>query len=143
MLKLIFTKVGFGNGEHCFAIITNLSLSHWALAWTRLATSWSFHLCTTMASPKIRMFILTWSWCWGPLLKVENFLGLAFFAVKPCTSFKCLVNNHLAEHATMQVPILHFHFDPTFHPFLVLLNHIRWTRGCRWQRGLVDFKFWT
>jgi hypothetical protein len=26
---------------------------------------------------------------------------LAFAATKPCTSFKCLVNNHLAQYATM------------------------------------------
>jgi hypothetical protein len=25
------TKVGFGNGRHCFAIIISLSHSHWAL----------------------------------------------------------------------------------------------------------------
>jgi hypothetical protein len=25
-----------------------------------------------------------------------------------------LVNNHLAQYATMEVRILHFHFDPTF-----------------------------
>jgi hypothetical protein len=39
---------------------------------------------------------------------------LAFFTTKPCTFFKCLVNIHLAQYATMQVPTLHFHFDPTF-----------------------------
>jgi hypothetical protein len=38
---------------------------------------------------------------------------LAFFATKPCTSFKCLINNHLAQYVTLQVPTLHFHFDPT------------------------------
>jgi hypothetical protein len=27
---------------------------------------------------------------------------------------QCLVNNHLAQYATMQVLTLHFHFDPTF-----------------------------
>jgi hypothetical protein len=26
---------------------------------------------------------------------------LAFSTTKPCTSFKCLVNNHLAQYATM------------------------------------------
>jgi hypothetical protein len=46
--------------------------------------------------------------------KVEGLPGLAFFATKPCTSFKCLVNNYLAQYATMQMPTLHFHFDPTF-----------------------------
>jgi hypothetical protein len=39
---------------------------------------------------------------------------LAFFATKPCSSFKCVLNNHLAQYATKQVPTLHFHFDPTF-----------------------------
>ncbi len=33
--------------------------------------------------------------------KVEGFLGLTFFTTQPCTSFKCLVNNHLAKYATM------------------------------------------
>jgi hypothetical protein len=39
---------------------------------------------------------------------------LEFSATKPCTCAKCLVNNHLAQYAIVQVPILHFHFDPTF-----------------------------
>jgi hypothetical protein len=67
------------------------------LARVRLTTFWSFLLCTAMAFPYIRTFILLWSWCWGPLIKVEGLPGLAFFAIKPCTSFKCLVNNHLAQ----------------------------------------------
>jgi hypothetical protein len=57
---------------------------------------------------------LAWTWCWGLPAEVEAFLGLALSTTKPCTSFKCLVNNHLAQYATVQVPTLHFHFDPTF-----------------------------
>jgi hypothetical protein len=53
----------------------------------------------------MRAFILAWSWCWGFFSEVEGFPGLAFFVIKPCTSFKCLVNNHLAQYVTMQVPI--------------------------------------
>jgi hypothetical protein len=41
---------------------------------------------------------------------------LTFFAIKPCTSFKCLLNNNLATYTTMQLLILHCHFDPSlFH----------------------------
>jgi hypothetical protein len=83
-----------------------------ARAW--LATFWSFILCTAIAFPKMQAFILAWSWCRGPPAEVEGLPSLDFFATKPCTSFKCLVNNHLAQYATMQVPTLHFHFDPTF-----------------------------
>jgi hypothetical protein len=39
---------------------------------------------------------------------------LDFSAAKPCTYAKCFVNNHLAQYAIVQVPTLHFHFDPTF-----------------------------
>jgi hypothetical protein len=46
--------------------------------------------------------------------KIESLPSLAFSTTKPCTSFKCLANNHLAQRATMQVPTLHFHFDLTF-----------------------------
>jgi hypothetical protein len=112
------TKTGFGNGGHCFAIISSLSYSCCALAQARLVTFWSFHLCTAMAFPKMRAFILTWSWCRGFPLEVEGLPTLAFSATKPCTSFKCLVNNHLAQCATMQMPTLHFHFDLTFVHFL-------------------------
>ncbi len=108
------TKVGFGNGGHCFAIVIDLSHSRRALAQVQLATFWSFRLCTTMAFPKMQTFSLTWSWCQKLLSKVESLPNLAFSATKPCTSFKCLVNNHLAQYATVQVLILHFHFDPTF-----------------------------
>ncbi len=108
------TKVGFGNGGHYFVIITNLSHSLNVLAWTQLTTFWPFFLCTSMAFPKMQTFILAWSWCWGPLSKVESLPSLALFTTKPCTSFKCLVNNHLTPYATMQVSTLHFHFDPTF-----------------------------
>ncbi len=95
------TKVGFGNGGHCFVTITSLSHLHWALAWTWLATFWSFRLYTAMAFPKMRAFILAWSWCQKLFLEVEGLPGLAFFATKPCTFFKCLVNNHLAQYATI------------------------------------------
>ncbi len=71
-----------------------------------------------MAFPKIRSFILTWSSCQRTLLEIESFLGLAFFVIKRCTFFKCLVKNHLAKYATMQMPTLHFHFGPTFIHFL-------------------------
>jgi hypothetical protein len=134
------TKVGFGNGGHCFVVIICLSHSWWVLARAWLITFWSFHLYTAMTFPKMRMFILAWSWCQGLPLEVEGFLGLAFSIIKPCTSFKCLVNNHLVEYATMQVPTL-FPFQPNLHPFFVLLSHIRWTKGCRWLKGTVSFKF--
>ncbi len=108
------TNVGFGNGGHCFIRVIILYHSCCALARVWLTTFWSFRLCTATTFPKIRAFILVWSWCWGLPIEVEGLLGLAFSATKPCTSFKCLVNNHLAQYAIMQVPIVHFHFDPTF-----------------------------
>jgi hypothetical protein len=94
------TKVGFGNGGHYFTTITSLSHLCCALARVQLTTFWSFSLCMTMVFPKMWAFILAWSWCQGPPLKVEGLPCLAFFATKPCTSFKCLVNNHLAQYAT-------------------------------------------
>jgi hypothetical protein len=114
------TKIDLGNGGHCYVIIISLSHSRWALVWVRLTTFWSFHLYTTMAFLNMWTFILAWFWCRRPPSEVENLLGLAFFATKPCTSFKCLVNNHLASYATMQMLTLHFHFDPTFIHFLSL-----------------------
>jgi len=51
-------------------------------------------------------------------MEVEGLPGLAFSATKSCASFKCLVNNHLAQYTIMQMPTLHFHFDPTFVHFL-------------------------
>ncbi len=90
------TKAGFGNGGHYFATATRWFHLCSALARTRLATFWSFRLCTTIAFPKMWAFILAWSWCRGPPAKVEGLPGLAFFTTKPCTFFKCLVNNHLA-----------------------------------------------
>ncbi len=108
------TKAGFGNGGHCFETITGFTHSFSVLAHAWLTTFWSFRLCTTWAFPKMRAFILPWFWCRGSLTEVESLPGLAFSATKPCTSFKCLVNNHLAQYATMQVLTLHLHFDPTF-----------------------------
>jgi hypothetical protein len=95
------TKAGFRSGGHCFATTTRWFHSRSALARARLTTFWSFHLCTAMAFPKMRTFILAWSWCQGPPAEVEGLPGLTFSATKPCTSFKCLVNNHLAQYATM------------------------------------------
>ncbi len=112
--KANLTKGGFGSGGHYFARATRWFHSHSALARTWLATFWSFRLCTAIAFPKMRVFILPWSWCRRPLAKVEGLPCLDFSATKPCTSFKCLVNNHLAQYATVQVVTLHFHFDPTF-----------------------------
>jgi hypothetical protein len=112
--EINLTKASFGNGGHYFARITNFTHSCSALAHARLITFWSFRLCTTWAFPKMQAFILAWSWCQRPLAKIEGLTSLAFSATKPNTSFKCLVNNHLAQYATMQVLILHFHFDPTF-----------------------------
>jgi len=112
-LKLIWPNLILGIGGHCFATATRFF--HWrcALARVRLATFWSFRLCTTIAFPKMWAFILAWSWCRGPPTAIEGLPGLAFSATKPCTSFKCLVNNHLAQYAIVQVPTLHLHFDPT------------------------------
>jgi len=107
------TKPGFGNGGHCFATTTRFFHSRCALARARLVTFWSFCLCIAIAFPKMQAFILAWSWCQGPPAAVEGLPGLAFFATKPCTFFKCLVNNHLAQYAIVQVPTMHLHFDPT------------------------------
>jgi len=96
-----FTKPSFGNGGHCFATATRFSHSRCALARAQLATFWSFRLCTTIAFPKMRAFILAWSWCRGPPVAVEGLPGLDFSATKPCTSFKCLVNSHFAQYATV------------------------------------------
>jgi hypothetical protein len=57
------TKVGFGNVGHYFATVTSLSHSYYVLAQAWLTTFWSFCLCTTMAFPKMQVFILAWSWC--------------------------------------------------------------------------------
>jgi hypothetical protein len=113
ILKLIWLTLVLGMVD---IILQKLPNHHpcCVLARVRLTTFWSFRLYTAVAFSKIRACILAWSWCWGPFIEVEGLLGLAFFPTKPCTSFKCLINNHLAQYATMQVPTLHFHFDPTF-----------------------------
>jgi hypothetical protein len=108
------TKAGFRSGGHYFVIATRWFHSRSSLAQARLATFWSFHLCTTMAFPKMRAFILAWSWCRRPPATIEGLPGLDFSATKPCTSFKCLVNSHFAQYATVQLLTLHFHLDPTF-----------------------------
>ncbi len=90
------TKVGFGSGGHCFATTTRWFHSRPTLARARLATFWSFCLYIAMAFPKMQAFILAWYWCRGPLAEIEGLPGLDFSTTKPCTSFKCLVNNHLA-----------------------------------------------
>ncbi len=90
------TKVSFGNGGHYFATITSLSHLCCVLAQVQLTTFWSFRLCTAMAFPKMQTFILSWCWWQGPLSKIKGLQGLAIFITKPCTSFKCLVDNHLA-----------------------------------------------
>jgi len=110
-----------------------------ALARARLSTFWLFHLCMAMAFPKMRAFILTWSWCWGPLSEVEGLPCLAFFTTKPCTSFKCLVNNHLAQYATMQVLTLHLHFDSTFVHSLSFQTKLGGQGGANgWETWLVS-----
>jgi hypothetical protein len=108
------TKTSFGNDGHYFAIVINLFHSRCALEQAWLTTIWSFYLCMAMTFPKMWTFNLTWSWCQGLFSKVEGLPSLAFFTTKPCTSFKCLVNNYLAQYVIMQVLTLHFHFDPTF-----------------------------
>ncbi len=133
------TNVGFGNGGHCFARVTNLSHSYCALARVWITTFWSLHLCTTQEFLKIRAFILAWSWCRGPPIEVEGFPGLTFFAIKLCTSFKCLVNNHLAQYATMEMLILHFHFDPTFVYYLSFWAKLGGQGGASgWETWLVS-----
>ncbi len=103
-------------------------------------TFWSFCLYTTMAFPKMQMFILTWSWCQKPLWEIKGLPSLAFSPIKPYISFKCLVNNHLAHYEAMQMPTLHYHFNPSLIHFLSF-----WTilsgRGCWWLSG-VNFNFW-
>jgi hypothetical protein len=66
-----------------------------------------------------------------------------FSITKPCTSFKCLVNNHLIEYVIMQVPTLNFHFDLAFIHYLSFWTIFRWTKGCWWLRSLVSFKLQT
>ncbi len=133
------TKVGFGNGGHYFVTVTNWFHSCCALARTRLTTFWSFRLCTTIAFPKMRAFILAWSWCWRPPVEVECLPSLAFFATKRCTSFKCFVNNHLAQYVIMQVPTLHFHFDPTFVHSLSFRARLDGQKGVgSWETWLVS-----
>ncbi len=95
-----FTKVGFGNFGNCSTTITNLSHSRYALTQTRLATFWSFRLCTVVAFPKMRAFILTWFWCWGPPIEVEGLPSLAFFCHQAMHLIQ-MVNNHLAQYVTM------------------------------------------
>ncbi len=141
--EINLTKTSFGNGGHCFTTIISLSHSRCVLARAWSTTFWSFCLYKVMAFPKTRTFILTWSWCRKPLSEVESFPSLTFSVIKPCTSFKCLVNNHLAYYATMQVATLHFHFDPTFVHSLSFQAKFRWTRGCWWLRNLISFKFRT
>jgi hypothetical protein len=34
-----------------------------------------------------------------------------------------------------------FSVQPNLRPFFVLPSQIRWTRGCRWLKSLVGFKF--
>jgi hypothetical protein len=88
--EINLTKIGFGNGGHCFAIIISLSHLCCVLARARITTFWSSRLYRTMVYPKMCTFILTWSWCQRPLSKIKSLPSLAF-----STSFKCLVNNHL------------------------------------------------
>jgi len=108
------TKGGFGSGGHCFARVIKWFHSRSALARARLAAFWSFRLCTAIASLKMRTFILPWSWCRGPPAAVEGLPRFDFSTTKPCTSFKCCVNSHFAQYATVQLWTLHFHLDPTF-----------------------------
>ncbi len=67
------------------------------------------HCISQNASVHLGMVLMSRTSCssWG-------LLGLDFFATKSCTSFKCLVNSHFAQYATVQLPTLHFHFDLTF-----------------------------
>jgi hypothetical protein len=101
-------------GRDNFAIATRWFHLRSTLARARLATFWSFRLYTTMAFPKMRAIILAWFWCWRPPIAIEGLPSLDFSTTKPCTSFKCLVNNHFAQYATLQLPTLHFHLDLTF-----------------------------
>jgi hypothetical protein len=98
------TKVGFGNGGHRYATIISSSHLCWALAWTQPTTFLSFCLYTAMASPKMQTFILAWSWCQEPFVEVKGLPSLAFSTIKPYTSLKCFINNHLAHYETMQMP---------------------------------------
>jgi len=77
--KVNLNKIGFGNGGHYFATITNLSHSCRALAQMWLATFWSFCLYTAMAFPKMWTFILAWSWCRILRSEVESLSCLVLF----------------------------------------------------------------
>jgi hypothetical protein len=79
----------------------------------------------------------TWLWCRGPLSKVEGFTSLGFSTTKPCTSFKCLVNNHLAQYAIMQMPTLHFHFD------LTSVHYLSFRTKLSGQRGVGGWEAWS
>ncbi len=69
--KAYLTKVGFGNGGHCFATATRFFHSRCASARAWLAIFWSFRLCTSITFPKMRAFILAWFWCQGPLQQLK------------------------------------------------------------------------
>jgi hypothetical protein len=108
------------------------------LAWAWLITFWSFHLCMTMTFLKMGSFILKWSWCQRRISKVEGVPGLAFFTTKPCTS-EFLVNNQLTQYAIMQVPTLHFHFNPTFVHFLSFWTKLSGQGGVGgWEAWLIQ-----
>ncbi len=102
------TKGDFGRAGHCFTRVTKWFHSRSTLARAQLATFWSFRLYIAIAFPKMRAFILAWSWCRGPPAAVEGLLRLDFSATKPCISFKCLVKSHFAQYATVQLWTLHF-----------------------------------
>jgi len=117
------------------------SHSRWVLTQTQVTTFWSFYLC--MASSRMQTFILVWFWYQGLPLEVEDLSNLAFSTSKPCTSFKCLVYNHLATYICNNAIIdFTLPFWLAFIPFLVLVSNIRWTKGCWWLSG-VNFDFWT
>ncbi len=79
------------------------------------------------------------SWCQKLPLEVKGFPCLAFFSTKPCTSLKCLVNNHLPQYVTMQMPILHFDFDRTLIHYLSFRTILSGQRGaCGWVAWLIS-----
>ncbi len=133
------TKVGFSIGGHCSIIITNLSHSRWALARTQLATFWSFCLYTAMASPKMLTFIFSMVLMLKTSFKSWRLPRFGLFCHQAMHLFQMLGQqpfNTICDNASGNFTLP---FQPNFHPFFVFLSHIRWTRGCRWLRGLVSF----
>jgi hypothetical protein len=68
---------------------------------------------------------------------------LTFSATKPCTFCQMLRQQPFGTICNNASANFTLSFRPNLRPFFVLPSQIRWTRGCRWLRSLVGFKFRT